>query len=124
MEPLFDACVKCFAQDLTQVGDRILVVLGEHAGIISCIQRIHDNVTDIVTQSPEEHSGLVIGVVLHGLMPHFLADDHVQWAQKPLQCLRVLQGGGVALGGVGMALGVGGIGESTFSWLPNKLLIT
>jgi hypothetical protein len=33
-------------------------------------------------------------------------------------------GGGVALGGVGMALRAGGIGESTPSWLPNKLLIT
>ena len=33
-------------------------------------------------------------------------------------------GGGVALGGVGMALGAGGIGESTPSWLSNKLLIT
>ena len=32
-------------------------------------------------------------------------------------------GGGVALGGVGMELGAGGIGESTPSWLPNKLLI-
>ena len=77
-EPLFNACVKCFAQDLTQVGDRILVVSGEHAGIISCIQRIHDNVMDIVTQSPEEHSELVIGVVLHGLMPYFLDGDHVK----------------------------------------------
>ena len=32
-------------------------------------------------------------------------------------------GGGVALGGMGIVLGTGGIGESTPSWLPNKLLI-
>ena len=30
---------------------------------------------------------------------------------------------GVALGGMGMALDAGGIGESTPFWLPNKLLI-
>lgn len=83
-EPLFDACVKRFAQDSTQVGDRILVVSGEHAGIIGCIERIHDNVADVVTQSPEEHSGLVIGVVLRDLMPHFLAGDHVKdrWSDR------------------------------------------
>src|SRR5229473_5192242 len=77
-DPLFDACVKHFAQDSTQIGDRILVISGEHAGIIGCIERIHDNVVDIVTQSPEEHSGLVIGIALRGLMPHFLAGDHVK----------------------------------------------
>ena len=33
-------------------------------------------------------------------------------------------GGGVALGGVGMVLDTGGIGESILFWLPNKVLIT
>ena len=77
-EPLFDACVKRFAQDSTQVGDRILVVSGEHGGIIGRIERIYDNIADVVTQSPEEHSGLVISIVLRNLMPHFLAGDHVK----------------------------------------------
>ena len=83
-DPLFDACVKHFAQDSTQVGDRILVVSGEHAGIIGLIERIHDNVADVVTQSPEEHSGLVIGVVLRDLIPHFLPGDHVKerWSDR------------------------------------------
>ena len=76
--PLFDACIKRFTQDSTQVGDRILVVSGEHAGIIGCIERIHDNVADVITQSPEEHSGLVIGITLRDLLPHFLAGDHVK----------------------------------------------
>jgi transcription elongation factor SPT5 len=83
-EPLFDSCVKRFAQDSIQVGDRILVVSEEHAGIIGRIERIHDHVADIVTQSPEEHSGLVISIVLRDLIPHFLAGDHVKdrWSNR------------------------------------------
>jgi transcription elongation factor SPT5 len=84
MDALFDACVKRFAQDSTQVGDRILVVSGEHAGIIGRIERIQDSVADVVTQSPEEQSGLVIHIVLRDLMPHFLAGDHVKdrWSDR------------------------------------------
>jgi transcription elongation factor SPT5 len=83
-DDLFGACVKRFAQDSTQVGDRILVVSGEHAGIIGRVERIHDNVADVVTQSPEEHSELVIRIVLRDLMPHFLAGDHVKdrWSDR------------------------------------------
>lgn len=77
-DPLFDACIKRFAQDSTQVGDRILVVSGEHAGIIGRIERIQDTVADVVTQSPEEHSGLAICITLRDLIPHFLAGDHVK----------------------------------------------
>lgn len=77
-DDLFNACVKRFAQDSTQVGDRILVVSGEHAGIIGRIERIHDNVADVVAQSPEEHLELVVRIVLRDLMPHFLAGDHVK----------------------------------------------
>ncbi len=77
-DPLFNACVKRFAQDSTQVGDRILVVSGEHAGIIGRIESIHDNLADVVTQSPEEHLGLVICIALRELIPHFLVGDHVK----------------------------------------------
>ena len=77
-DPLFDVCLKRFAQDSTQVGDRILVISGEHAGIIGRVERICNNVADVVTQSPEEHSGLVISIVLRDLLPHFLAGDHVR----------------------------------------------
>ena len=82
--PRFALCVKRFAQESTQVGDRILVVLGEYAGIIGRIERIHNGVADVVTQSPEEHSGLVISINLHELMPHFLAGDHVKdrWSDR------------------------------------------
>jgi len=83
-ETLFDACIKRFAQDSTQVGDRILVVSGEQAGIVGLVERIQDNVADVVAQGPKEHSGLVIGVVLRDLMPHFLVGDHVKdrWSDR------------------------------------------
>jgi transcription elongation factor SPT5 len=83
-DPLFPACLKRFAQESTQVGDRILVLSGEHAGIIGRVERIHDNVADVVTQSPEQHSGLVICVALSDVMPHFLAGDHVKdrWSDR------------------------------------------
>jgi transcription elongation factor len=54
------------------------VVSGEQTGIAGRVERIHDNVADVVTQSPEEHSGMVIRIVLHDLMPHFLAGDNVK----------------------------------------------
>ena len=60
------------------MSDIILVVLEEHAGIISHIKSIYNNVVNVITQSPKEHSGLVIGVILHGLIPHFLAGDHMK----------------------------------------------
>ena len=83
-DPHFDACVKCFTQESTQVGDRILVISGEHAGIIGHVERICSNVADVVTQSPEEHLGLVIGIELRDLMSHFLAGDHVRdrWTDR------------------------------------------
>ena len=83
-DPLFDPCVKRFAQDSTQVGDRILVVSGEQAGIIGRVERIHDNVAGVITQSKEEHSGLVIDIVLRDLVPHFFAGDHVKdhWSDR------------------------------------------
>ena len=82
--PRFALCVKRYAQESTQVGDRILVVLGEYAGIIGCIKGIHNTVVEVVTQSPEEHLGLVISIALHELMPHFLAGDHVKdrWSDR------------------------------------------
>ena len=65
-------------QDLTQVGDRVLVVSREHAGIISCTKTIQDNVAEVVAQSPEQHSGLVICITLHDLIPHFLPGNNVK----------------------------------------------
>ncbi|KAH9016003.1 hypothetical protein EDB85DRAFT_1898417 [Lactarius pseudohatsudake] len=67
-----------FVQDSTQVGDRILVVSGEYAGIIGRTERIQDNVADVVTQSPEQHSGLIIHVALRDLIPYFLPGDNVK----------------------------------------------
>ena len=51
---------------------------GEYAGIIGCTEKIHNGVADVITQSPEEHSGLVVSVAFRELMPHFLAGDHVK----------------------------------------------
>ncbi len=48
--PPFYPCLKCFAQDSTQVGDRVLVVSGEYASIVSHTESIQDNVADMVTQ--------------------------------------------------------------------------
>src|SRR6266702_4632994 len=49
--PPFYPCLKRFAQDSTQVGDRVLVVSGEYAGIVGHTESIQDNVMDVVTQS-------------------------------------------------------------------------
>ena len=76
--PAFYPCLRRFVQDSTQVGDRILVISGEHAGIIGRTKTIQDNVADVVTQSPEQHSGLVICVSLRDLIPHFLPGDNVK----------------------------------------------
>ncbi|KAF8263029.1 hypothetical protein EI94DRAFT_1879950 [Lactarius quietus] len=74
----FHPCLKHFAQDSTQVGDRILVVSGEHTGIIGRTETIQDHITDMVVESPEQHSGLIIHVTLHNLIPHFLPGDNVK----------------------------------------------
>lgn len=76
--PPFYPCLKRFAQDTTQVGDRILVVSGEHAGIIGRIEMIQDHVADVVTESPEQYLGLIIRITLRDLIPHFLPGDHVK----------------------------------------------
>ncbi|KAH9009203.1 hypothetical protein EDB83DRAFT_2531320 [Lactarius deliciosus] len=76
--PPFYPCLKCFAQDSTQVGDRVLVVSGEYAGIIGRTERIQHNIADVVTQSPEQHSGLIIRVSLRDLIPHFHPGDSVK----------------------------------------------
>ena len=83
-DPLFAPCVKRFAQESTQVGDRIRVMSGGSIGIIGRTERIHDGVADVVTQSPEEHSGLIVAVALRDLMPHFQAGDHVKdrWSDR------------------------------------------
>ena len=82
--PPFYPCLKRFVQDSTQVGDRILVVSGEHAGIIGHIETIQDNVVEVVTQSPEQHSGLVICLTLRDLIPHFFPGDNVKdrWSES------------------------------------------
>jgi transcription elongation factor len=61
-----------------------MVVSGEQTGIVGRVERIHDNVADVVAQSPEEHSGMVIHIALHDLMPHFLAGDNVKdrWSDR------------------------------------------
>ncbi|KAI9430618.1 hypothetical protein H4582DRAFT_2063633 [Lactarius indigo] len=76
--PPFYPCLKRFVQDSTQVGDRMLVTSGEYVGIIGRTERIQDNVADVVTQSPEQHSGLIIRVALRDLIPHFLPGDSVK----------------------------------------------
>jgi len=65
-------------QDSTQVGDRVLVVSGEYAGIVGHTESIQDNVADMVTQSPEQHSGLIIHVSLRDLIPYFLPGDSIK----------------------------------------------
>ncbi|KAH9955200.1 hypothetical protein BC827DRAFT_1271936 [Russula dissimulans] len=59
--PTFATGLKWFAQDSICVGNRVLVVIA-----------------DVVTQTPEEDSGLTIGVTLRHLIPHFLTGDHVK----------------------------------------------
>jgi hypothetical protein len=82
--PHFTPCLKRFAQESTQVGDRVLVVSGECARIIGRTENIHNGVADVITQSPKEHSGLAVSVALRELMPHFLAGDHVKdrWSDR------------------------------------------
>ena len=74
----FYPCLKRFVQDMTQVGDRIMVVSGEHAGIIGRVEMIQDHIADVVTESPEQYFGLIIRVTLRDLIPHFLPGDHVK----------------------------------------------
>lgn len=76
--PAFATCLKRFAQDSVRIGDRVLVVSGEHAGIVGRIGDIRNNVADVVTETPERDSGLTISVTLRHLIPHFLAGDHVK----------------------------------------------
>ncbi|KAH9021944.1 hypothetical protein EDB85DRAFT_2152037 [Lactarius pseudohatsudake] len=109
--PPFYPCLKRFVQDSTQVGDRMLVVSGEYAGIIGRTKRIQDNVADVVTQSPEQHSGLIIRVALRDLIPYFLPGDNkvtfldreanaeidtptlsIQFFSSPLRFFRFTQG--------------------------------
>jgi hypothetical protein len=74
----FAICLKRFAQDSVRMGDRVLVVSGEHSGIVGRIGDIRNDVADVVTQTPEQDSGLTISVTLRHLIPHFLAGDHVK----------------------------------------------
>jgi len=76
--PAFPTSLQHFAQDSIQVDNRILVISGEHSGIIGRIRDVRNNVMDVVTQIPEKHSGLIICVTLRDLIPHFLAGDHVK----------------------------------------------
>lgn len=77
-QPAFATCLKRFAQDSVHIGDRVLVVSGEHAGIVGRIGDIRNDVADVVTQTPEQDSGLKISVTLRHLIPHFLVGDHVK----------------------------------------------
>ena len=83
-DPLFAPCVKHFAQESTQVGDRIQVVSNGSTGIIGCTKSIHDGVMEVVTQSPKQHLRLTITVALCDLMPHFQTGDHVKdcWSDR------------------------------------------
>lgn len=74
----FASCLKRFAQDSVHVGDRVLVVSGEHAGIVGQIGDIRNDVADIAPQSHELDNGLTISVTLRHLIPHFIAGDHVK----------------------------------------------
>ncbi len=76
--PSFAASLKHYAQDSVQVGDRILVMSGEHAGVISRIREIHNEVVNVVTQIPEPHSGLIVCVSMRGIILYFLEGDHVK----------------------------------------------
>jgi transcription elongation factor len=76
--PSFATSLKCYAQNLVQVGDRILVMLGEHTRVIGQIREIHDEVVNVITKIPEWHSGLIICVSMHGIIPYFLEGDHVK----------------------------------------------
>jgi hypothetical protein len=83
-DPIFTSCMKRFAQESTQVGDRALVVSGECAGIIGRVERICDSVADVAAQSPEQSSGAVVSIALCDLMSHFLPGDHVKdrWSDR------------------------------------------
>jgi len=76
--PAFTKCLRWFVQDSVHVGDRVLIVLGEHASIISQISNIRDDVTDVVIQNPKPDLSLMIVVALCHLIPHFLAEDHIK----------------------------------------------
>ncbi|KAI9432811.1 hypothetical protein F5148DRAFT_1154969, partial [Russula earlei] len=76
--PAFAASLRRFAQDSVQIGNRILVISGEYAGIIGRIGDIQNNVADVVTQIPEQDSGLIISITLQELVPYFLAGDYVK----------------------------------------------
>ena len=76
--PSFAASLKHYAQDSVQVGDRILVMSGEHTGIISRIREIHDNLMNVVTQIPKQHSGLIVHVSMRDIILYFLKGDHVK----------------------------------------------
>ena len=76
--PAFYPRLRRFVQDSTQVGDRILVISGEQTGIVGRIETIEDYIADVVTESPEQHSGLIIRVALRDLIPHFLPGDNVK----------------------------------------------
>lgn len=76
--PTFSTTLMHFTQDLLRVGDRVLVLSGEHVGIIGHIGELHDNVADVISQIPERDSGLVISITLRDLIPYFMAGDHVK----------------------------------------------
>ena len=51
---------------------------GEHAGVISQIGEIHNDLVNIVTQISEQHSGLIVYVSMRNIIPYFLKGDHVK----------------------------------------------
>ncbi len=51
---------------------------GEHASVISRIGEIHDDLINVVTQIPKQHSGLIICVSMRDIIPYFLKGDHVK----------------------------------------------
>ena len=51
---------------------------GEHTGVISQIREIHNDLVNVVTQIPEQHSGLIICVSMCNIIPYFLKGDHVK----------------------------------------------
>lgn len=76
--PSFAASLKRYAQDSVRAGDRILIMSGGHAGLIGRIAEIHHEVVNVVTQIPEQHSGLIVCVSMRDIIPYFLEGDHVK----------------------------------------------
>ena len=76
--PSFAASLKHYAQDSVQVGDRTLVMLGEHASVIGWIREIYNDLINIITQIPEQHSSLIIRVSMRDIIPYFLKGNHVK----------------------------------------------